>query len=563
MLREILTKEEKQLIDWYREDYAFENITHYNRKADVDGILQYWAKYKGDLYQLLGNKLMISNEVSIEAPREYLESELSNLMDRSEGRRFYNWFRDLGWELYENDYELRDGFWSIMSFKNLIDNRVHGEGWKFKMKNGKVIQVPHGSKPMKALAKIAEEYGKTEEFEEFRLAHSRILNIKKIEGELVISIHPLDFMTMSDNASGWSSCMSWKECGCYRRGTVEMMNSDIVVVAYLKGKQDMKVPGGYWNNKKWRQLFIVDHDFMAGVKPYPYYCDELTKTVMETLEQLAKVNWGKDYMGIIKYDMDEGHVALNDTYYHIYFETNTMYNDLENVEYTYVNLASDIERKRIFCNYSGVENCMYCGRLEEYDYDACDPEGLLVCCECYQTVCCYVCGDCHDIDSMVEVDGHMVCEYCYERNTCETVDDNEYHLEDDVTYIHLTGTKEGLHWSNERIPVWSAYDSDFIKENFNINEFHYSDGTYYVTVDECKPHGLELFGFNIDFDMEEIENYKIEFSLNANDRYERRQALNAGLSWPISIEEVRAREAAAVRSLTNGINGFLRANPWI
>ena len=38
---------------------------------------------------------------------------------------------------------------------------------------------------------------------------------------------------MSDNNSGWESCMSWRNNGCYRRGTVEMMNSPYVIVAYL------------------------------------------------------------------------------------------------------------------------------------------------------------------------------------------------------------------------------------------------------------------------------------------------------------------------------------------
>ena len=557
MLREILTADEKRLMDWYREEYAFGHITHPNRKTNIDEILRYWDNNKGLLYQLLGNKFMYSTEVSIEAPKEYLECELNNMMDSRDTREFYNWYRDLGWELYNEDWETREAFWAIMSHKNLMDNRVHEDSRKFKMKDGKVIQVPNGSKPMKALAKIAEHYGQTEMFEKFRLAHSRVLNTKKLEGELVISIHPMDYMTMSDNNSGWSSCMSWKEEGCYRRGTVEMMNSDCVLVAYLKGKQDMKVPGGTWNNKKWRQLFIFNGDFIAGVKPYPYYNDTLTKMVIDTLGRLAKVNLNMDFEEEIhNYDVNE-RLYIDDKDYMFIFETDVMYNDLENVDYTFIKLNKDICTGRHYCNYSGPANCLYCGEIEDFDYDGCDPEGLLVCCECSVSYRCALCGDSFDEEDLIEVDGHMLCEYCYENNTCETVDDNEIHLTEDVVYIHLVGSEEGIHWSNEQIKIWSLYDSSFIKEHFNIESFHWGNGRYYVTVDECKPEGLELFGFNVDFDMEEIENYKIEYSLNADDRYARRDALRHGRPWPVSSEEAFKQELEAKLALRDALNSHL------
>ena len=92
-----------------------------------------------------------------------------------------------------------------------------------------------------------------EEFEDFRIKHSRILSEKEFIGRLSLSIHPLDFMTMSDNDSDWSSCMSWRTCGSYRRGTVEMMNSPCVVVAYLSASKPMVLDRGShfkWNIKK-------------------------------------------------------------------------------------------------------------------------------------------------------------------------------------------------------------------------------------------------------------------------------------------------------------------------
>ena len=42
---------------------------------------------------------------------------------------------------------------------------------------------------------------------------------------------------MSDNDYGWDSCMGWMNEGEYRLGTVEMMNSPCIVVAYIDGEE--------------------------------------------------------------------------------------------------------------------------------------------------------------------------------------------------------------------------------------------------------------------------------------------------------------------------------------
>lgn len=89
-----------------------------------------------------------------------------------------------------------------------------------------------------------------DEFEEFRICQSMCTNTTALEGKLCLSIHPLDYMTMSDNACDWSSCMSWQEDGCYRMGTVEMMNSPCVIVAYLESSHPMYFSReATWNSK--------------------------------------------------------------------------------------------------------------------------------------------------------------------------------------------------------------------------------------------------------------------------------------------------------------------------
>ena len=66
--------------------------------------------------------------------------------------------------------------------------------------------------------------------------------------------------------------MSWFEKGEYRQGTVEMMNSECVVVAYLESTTNMTIRDGEWNSKRWRELFVVDENVLAnGAGMYAQY----------------------------------------------------------------------------------------------------------------------------------------------------------------------------------------------------------------------------------------------------------------------------------------------------
>lgn len=554
MLREKISTEEKEMIDCYRRAYApyntsFDKLRHHF--VDCDEVLRFWARNKETLYQLLGNQLICSKELCIKTPTGLLERELDKILDYND---FQRWYYHLAWDLFNDDYNLREKFMKIISAEFLAENRIKQETVKFTFKDEKVISAPQGSKPMKFLAKVAEHYGEMESFEQFRLQHSRVLNTKELKGTLCLSIHPLDYMTMSDNASGWSSCMSWDESGCYRRGTVEMMNSPMVLVAYLAGKNGMTMPNGKtWNNKKWRELFIVNEDIITGVKAYPYHSDELSEAVLEMITDLAKQNLNREYeTETVSYVPFEDFVQ-NDKHYSFFYETYVMYNDLENVEHTHGRLAKDLEEGRYDYCYSYDANCMICGCFNDFPED-CDAEGILVCEECSPCFTCYECGErIYDEDDLYEVDGHYLCSYCYENSCVETVDDYEYHLENETTRVYLVGDVKGLHTDANSVRVWEVYhpDSDFMEEHFKISEFrsHYEKWQtwHYVLVDDCTPEGLELFDLD-STDLEEVEEYKLEYSLSSCDRFERRMALSQGKPWPLVKTPEEEEEERQIRN---------------
>lgn len=498
-------------IDYYTEDFS------YGDRAPLRKILQYWNTEKVNLYHLLNDSLMYSENIEFEASENILNGYMNELLENSSFRRKINACindaineNKISWGEYNS---LSNLFFPDI----LVVNKYTGANRKIKFSDDFILNMQQGMKITKILSKLATYFNLDEEYEEFRLKHSQILNTKKLSGELVFSIHPLDFMTMSDNASGWTSCMSWKENGCYRRGTVEMMNSSSVVVVYLKShNKDMKLCDNYfWNNKKWRELFIVNPDFITNIKGYPYIADNLTLKALEILTNLATKNWNATYeIKNRSYEHREP-IYLNkedeSLYATLFFETNTMYNDFD-ATYHFGNFSEFMfNNGSYWYNYSGVANCMCCGNIEEFGGDWEEEEGgYLICLNCSDTFACDCCGS-RCSGEQFEIDGYVVCRECYEDRAVYCYDDEDYHLSDYTEQINLTGTFNGLDYDCKMINV--SEDCDF--SEFGLDEEYFTHpvrentkswcNKHYVLVSDCTQKGLELFGIYSEKEAKEYE----------------------------------------------------------
>lgn len=250
------------------------------------------------------------------------------------------------------------------------------------------------------------------------------LNINRtISSDIILSIHPLDFMTMSDNDSNWSSCMSWRDFGSYRSGTVEMMNSASIIIAYSKAEKPMNLFEGKdeyeWNNKTWRELFIVTKDFIYPIKGYPYHSKEFEEFVINKIAELGEKNCGFKY----RKDFCKG---VSPQFY-----TNNMYNDTTCRTAAIIGKLSTVLKeetvKEIEFNYSGNFVSSTSGDIIGLDPN--DETGLLADpADCPYYKCPY-CGQIvtYDTVSWSDYDGKYVCDNCY-----DGIDDGEE--EEDENY---------------------------------------------------------------------------------------------------------------------------------
>lgn len=523
LFENVLTGNDKDLIQAWINTYATHDVTASHAQAPLSKILRYWNSEKTQLFKMFGEKLILSKEVEINREEGDLEREVSeSLYCRAQSgerslRNFYTACQDF---VHQNYKELgEDCRWNLLDLFGLnclTKNEYNGKSFVVPVPTGKAIQVQKGCKPVKILGKIAQAY-ELPHYEEFRLAHSRILNQKKVKGELCISIHPLDYMTMSDNDCDWESCMSWRSEGCYRRGTVEMMNSDSVIVAYLRAKDDMRFYDHYWNNKKWRQLFIVQEDYIVGVKGYPYQHNGLADEVLNWLAELSEKNLGVSYAEEVKeFEHNTWFASEEGVNWRLSFETNTMYNDFGATNHR-AKLAVAEKGDYEYCfNYSGEEVCMWCGD-NCVDYD---EEGTLLCNDCYCVTYCSSCEERVSYDDLIEVDGEQYCSYCYENYVQECpVSGTEVH-ENNMTKLYLlpngVETVDVYKANAIKINPWGVENMSraSFSEYFTLEQRKFARETngegfrwydkYYIQVKDLTEEGLRLFDI---YDQEELDDY--------------------------------------------------------
>lgn len=479
-----LTTEDYKKIEAYIEKWA--NLPSHPHKP-VEEILKPWQKAKKEyLYDLFGRNFIISQNVKVEKPQDLLLSEMKQFLYTTKADRF---LMALARKI-KNDA----AFEEISSPHNLTQNRIQKE-IDVTCPDGKVLRYAAGTRTIKIIRKLAESFA-VPGYEEFQTGHSAILNQKTLSGELCLSIHPLDYMTMSDNDSNWSSCMSWKRIGGYRSGTIEMMNSPCVIVAYLRGEHDMHAAGPYtWNNKKWRSLFVVTPDFITSVKGYPYQNDELNQIVIEWLAQLGRENLGWDISDkVYPYEHNTTFMVNNHSVKLRFRTFEWMYNDFGSIEHHQCALPQSLDEDlSIDFYYGGTANCMCCGGFLEVD-----EEENLCCLSCEPTTICAHCdARIYDTDDAFCLEGDYFCDDCfaeYIRHDAVTQSyyyDPHYELTIDIA---IRDNDQVVWWFNTRT---TSPHSLYWDKLFKIPCPRLSPSDrFYLNLEDCRPAALELFYLN-------------------------------------------------------------------
>ena len=423
-IKEMLSEKDIKKIDDYRRYYADMARTCGNEQmADIETILQPWAKAKSQFLTRLfpEGQTIIEKDVTISQFSNEISNKIYHTLISPEHAFITKYTEYVNEYFYKRLGAPSENYWNLKSLigqDTLADNTWKGCDFEVSYEeNGatKTYKIQRGTKIMKALAKLAKIWHIDVSFEDFRIKHSQILNEAHFTGRLCLSIHPLDFMTMSDNACNWSSCMSWENEGEYHQGTIEMMNSPYVMEAYLKSSTDATLGGVKWNNKKWRELFIVHPAGIFAIKGYPYWNRELETISLEWIRDLAANVFHATYTPILMAHTDRCNsltYIYNNTVYDFEFSTDHMYNDFCYDHAAMIVMMPNDIHEDIY--YSGDSECMCCGKHGDDNQMMIFNDANICCEDCQEAHRCCICGEVlYDDRSYCDDDGNYYCEDCW------------------------------------------------------------------------------------------------------------------------------------------------------
>lgn len=495
-LIEYLTEQDKKNILTWIEHYGInvEEIVKYEYEpfpTTVDAILAEWARAKEKLYHMFGDKFIISKQITItKKPAELRAKMYDNVTKLCPLRTaMHEYGAEYNWS-YEDICRITELFF----VENLVENKVPAEH-TFKLGDGAEYKMRRGQKITRAIPNLARKMNINETLiHTFLNNHSMVMNDATSTGELCFSLHPLDFMTMSDNDNNWSSCMKWRGNGAYRIGTIDMMNSPSVICVYLKAhskKLAISHTDFIWNSKKWRELFIINDDLITGVKGYPYQNETFEDEALLSLAQLSPEKYKPEPMWI--YPNEEYNYPWGVSYFE--FLTNCMYNDIiENDNPIRMIMSNKFLANPVndyVFNYSGEATCIFCG----------EPMGkllntdILICSNCRKespTGYCEICGaplysSRHSL--WTEIENEFYCHEHVPESIIVNFPKYKRIKKSNMQKIYLARKKDAPNVNGDVFNVIAKYDiEEFVKNTTKITPHKTPAGMLYYNIEDIGAH---------------------------------------------------------------------------
>lgn len=419
----------------------------------LETFLSSWNAAKSSLFRVFGNKLRLERPVVYNAPKKEMKDKVKKIVDKHSYSLVRPMYQTIIKTIPFEERVVFDIKWDyLFQSTSLVDNEFPYYAWQpkaldIRTPQGNRVRIAAGAKTMRLIGKLARAFGFEKEYEQFRIEVSQALNVAHLEGNLCLSIHPMDFMTMSDNDCDWHSCMSWYNDGEYKLGTLEMLGSSYCVVAYLTSEKPYRFSyyddrNNTWANKKWRQLIFADPAFIVGNRHYPFDAPDVEKIAMKWMKELAEAAHFGDYCDeTVELNNNQTNKELFSQPFSFALQMKEMYNDLgRNNYYLSKHFEEDFQDswcgRKFVVNLSGEARCIDCGCVIDYTPD---PRFLLCdsCLEGFECSCCgeFIVGSPEYTNS----EGQEFCYYCIEDSDYVQICDicDEYYTEGSLWNIDI------------------------------------------------------------------------------------------------------------------------------
>lgn len=402
-------------------------------KMNTNPLFSEWAKNKLYFYKAFGNKCIYELEEEVNFSLDY--SQQLSMLDT-----FIHSIQSWRETIRNDDYRKK-----MKDFVHFLkDQNIEGFFNNIVCYSYNDYNVYQGMKLCKAFRYFFPEDAK-DELQYWQQKASELIQKNKINGKLCLSIHPLDYLTVSVNNHNWRSCHALD--GEYCAGNLDYMTDSSTIVCYLKADNDQPLIEAnefVWNSKKWRMLYHFNKDYTMAFlnKQYPFSNISLERRVSRMIgtvindETWLKRTGSYTTFNQLRNSYNDMNTHLPDVYAFIRNELVKIedfitmkhkplhFNDLLHsscfLPSIKCNTDYDIEHfKKNKVSIGGETKCCICGRahLARPDMFVCDT-----CARKYtkkmpeNVVCCDACGTWIDLnhDEYHEEDGEAIlCEHCH------------------------------------------------------------------------------------------------------------------------------------------------------
>lgn len=437
----------------------FKSVIAHSQGIDdpkVDELFDEWAKAKSKFLKRFNGPIYEFSEVEFNLDDKEKKVLVSNFSEM-----VYNVFRNFDLSLFIDK-----------NVDTFFDNRVSDQCYE--------RNIPKDIKLIKAFKYFEPDVNKLRKIQD---AASALIQENKVKGTLCFSVHPLDFLSSSENNYNWRSCHALN--GEYRAGNLSYMVDSTTFMVYLKGKNDetlLNFGDVKWNSKKWRVLLHTTDDdaVIFASKQYPFSSEKGLNDVLHIYNKfIMKREYGNYYCSwrntyIDTYESPTiGTCRLYDKYIpyqHLLYPLNSIvrsgdgsmnYNDIlysSTYKYPYYAMLQNTWSRPLQENsivVGGGVKCLQCGKQHitlpesmrcfscELEYGT-DANGEFGFCDC--------CGRRVYRDDAYSLGyGEVICENCFNDHyfTCDCCGDNFHNSE--KVYVNKNGEE---YWYCENCYDW-------------------------------------------------------------------------------------------------------------
>ena len=401
-----------------------------NYEMNVEPLIAKWLENKKYFIEKLDGNLIyeIPQPVSFELDEESKSNRLET-------------FAEIVATHYDN-YQLSHFLYNIKP-DDFYNNKTSRDYYETKD-----ITIPANFKVVKAFKFFIDD---PEILHKLQSEASAIIQENVIKGRLCFSVHPLDFLSASENAHNWRSCHALD--GDYRSGNLNYLMDSSTVICYLRADKEAKLPhfpeSIPWNSKKWRVwlFFSNDRSMLFAGRQYPFTANFGLELIKENiLKPLNFGSYGPFYSKkLTSFDITEDQTFFCDrmvpvgstmcsltdliingknTYHYNDLLKSSCYTPLyayrlENWRYCYNNITGGTNQNQTIFHIGEACPCPLCGR-KNIDFGE-----IMACFECddryslnnnqYEYEFCDICGSSvyYEEIVMLEFSEQRVCPNCY------------------------------------------------------------------------------------------------------------------------------------------------------